>query len=93
MSKRTTTAEFQIPFRQDNVRVGDIPMPPSCSRAIAMLLGEGLTDKDRLRSGVRKYRLLRQCLLDRQVRHMATRFRFKDVTPKEDDGSAPKTAL
>lgn len=79
--KKTIIAEFQVPVRESDPRLSNIVMPAKCPDKVAELIGEGY-GAARIRDGVRKYRLLRQCLLDTQVRRMATGFRFKDVTPK-----------
>jgi hypothetical protein len=82
MAKKTVMVELSVPVRENNPRIGNIVMPKDCPAAVAELLGEGFGDA-RIKSGKEKFRLLRQCLLDIQVRTMARRFRFNDVTPRD----------
>lgn len=61
-------------------RVPAVNMPLKPSRAVAMLLGHGVSDTDRLADGRKIYARLRQKLLDEHCQDVAGRFRIKDVT-------------
>lgn len=67
MSNRTVMAEIWVPPDEDAQNM--IGMPRHCTPAMIVMLGDGF-GQDRIDDGKRKYRLLRQMLLDEHVKKM-----------------------